>query len=446
MRQSLLSSSSSSECVHEPTPHSKNEAFGSSSAIVMKKAPNLAPNPEDGDALAPPPLNHKPDSMKTPRRGRPELSGLARVKRSPPDTPSPPCVVLRRCSSPRSMSNPGGPGAPRPGPWQQMPRPEYNDAAPPPPMPPPGPQGGMQGPPQQHALPPGAPVPNQEQQQLQQQQQHQMGMGPMGVPPHMMMGMAMGRGAPGPMGMMPLPGSMIPGRGSYQPHPQYVGPGQGPRPGFPGYGGPPGMAMGPMGPRGPMPMMGGRPPRPYFPGQPMPMMAVLPQYIPGTASLFEQLDKQILVRFWGGSRDWRCGAQESFNLDKTVVYGQVILRDGRHLVGVMRSFDQYSNMVLEDTFERHMVRGECTRISATHHAASREAVTRALVFRLSVVAGMYGDIPLGCYIVRGDNVVLLGEVDPEKESASEHLTRVTAEVSRPWGGDVSRPSCSLSSQ
>ena len=37
---------------------------------------------------------------------------------------------------------------------------------------------------------------------------------------------------------------------------------------------------------------------------------------------------------------------------------QVVLRDGRNLVGVLRSFDQYSNMVLEDTYERHVVDGK----------------------------------------------------------------------------------------
>lgn len=37
---------------------------------------------------------------------------------------------------------------------------------------------------------------------------------------------------------------------------------------------------------------------------------------------------------------------------------QVVLRDGRHLVGVMRSYDQFSNIVLEDTHERHFVGGE----------------------------------------------------------------------------------------
>uniref|UniRef100_A0A7S2XVC4 U6 snRNA-associated Sm-like protein LSm1 n=1 Tax=Fibrocapsa japonica TaxID=94617 RepID=A0A7S2XVC4_9STRA len=92
-------------------------------------------------------------------------------------------------------------------------------------------------------------------------------------------------------------------------------------------------------------------------------------FFAGGMSLVEQLDKKILV----------------------------VLRDGRHLVGVLRSFDQFSNMVMENTHERH------------------------------VVEGIFGDIPLGLYIVRGDNVVLLGEVDEEKESSSQHPRRVSAE-------------------
>jgi len=54
--------------------------------------------------------------------------------------------------------------------------------------------------------------------------------------------------------------------------------------------------------------------------------------LPGAASLVEELDKRLLV----------------------------VLRDGRNLVGVMRSFDQFSNMVLEDTHERHIANGAST--------------------------------------------------------------------------------------
>ena len=47
--------------------------------------------------------------------------------------------------------------------------------------------------------------------------------------------------------------------------------------------------------------------------------------------------------------------------------------------------------------------------------------------------GVYCDIPLGMYIVRGDNIVLLGEIDPIKEEqmplqkvSPEELTEIAA--------------------
>jgi U6 snRNA-associated Sm-like protein LSm1 len=92
-------------------------------------------------------------------------------------------------------------------------------------------------------------------------------------------------------------------------------------------------------------------------------------YLPGAASLLEQLDKRILI----------------------------ILRDGRHLVGMLRSFDQYLNLVIEDTSERLLM------------------------------TGIYCDVPLGLYIVRGDNIVLLGELDAEKEEHEMPLRRVDPE-------------------
>lgn len=76
-------------------------------------------------------------------------------------------------------------------------------------------------------------------------------------------------------------------------------------------------------------------------------------YMPGTASLIEDVDKQIMV----------------------------VLRDGRTLIGYLRSIDQYANLLLSSTFER------------IH------------------VGNKYGDIPKGIYIIRGENVVLIGEVD-----------------------------------
>jgi len=79
--------------------------------------------------------------------------------------------------------------------------------------------------------------------------------------------------------------------------------------------------------------------------------------VPGTASLLEELDKKLMV----------------------------LLRDGRTLIGYLRSVDQFANLVLHRTIERIHVGKE------------------------------YGDIPRGVFIVRGENVVLLGEIDKEKE-------------------------------
>jgi len=81
-------------------------------------------------------------------------------------------------------------------------------------------------------------------------------------------------------------------------------------------------------------------------------------YLPGTASLIEELDKKLMV----------------------------VLRDGRTLIGFLRSIDQFANLVLHRTVERIHVGSE------------------------------YGDIQRGVFVVRGDNVVLLGEIDNDKEA------------------------------
>lgn len=58
----------------------------------------------------------------------------------------------------------------------------------------------------------------------------------------------------------------------------------------------------------------------------------------------------------------------------------VLLRDGRTLIGYLRCVDQFANLVLHKTIERIHVGTE------------------------------YGDIPRGIFIIRGENVVLLGEI------------------------------------
>ena len=53
-------------------------------------------------------------------------------------------------------------------------------------------------------------------------------------------------------------------------------------------------------------------------------------YLPGASSLIYNIDKRIML----------------------------ILRDGRHLVGVLRSFDQFMNLILEDACERVIISGD----------------------------------------------------------------------------------------
>lgn len=91
----------------------------------------------------------------------------------------------------------------------------------------------------------------------------------------------------------------------------------------------------------------------------------LRNYLPGFASLLEQIDKRVLV----------------------------LLRDGRSLFGILRSIDQFANLVLHLTVERIYIGNE------------------------------YGEIDRGVFLIRGENVVLCGEIDEQAEE--EHLPNFT---------------------
>jgi U6 snRNA-associated Sm-like protein LSm1 len=98
--------------------------------------------------------------------------------------------------------------------------------------------------------------------------------------------------------------------------------------------------------------------------QPPPLVPVPP---PGT-SLAEELDKTLMIQ----------------------------LRDRRILIGTMRSFDQFANIVLENAKER------------------------------IIVGQQFGEVQLGLYIVRGENVVLFGELK-EDDYVPKTLQRVSGD-------------------
>lgn len=76
----------------------------------------------------------------------------------------------------------------------------------------------------------------------------------------------------------------------------------------------------------------------------------------------------------------------------------ILLRDGRTLIGYLRSVDQFANLVLHKAIERIHVNDK------------------------------YGDMERGVFIIRGENVVLLGEIDREREELlNSKLIKVSVE-------------------
>mmetsp|Transcript_6479 Transcript_6479/g.16599 ORF Transcript_6479/g.16599 Transcript_6479/m.16599 type:complete len:93 (-) Transcript_6479:492-770(-) len=68
-------------------------------------------------------------------------------------------------------------------------------------------------------------------------------------------------------------------------------------------------------------------------------------------------------------------------VNKTVT---VVTQDGRVIVGMMKGYDQYTNLILDECHER---------------VFSTDLGVQSVV--------------LGLYIVRGDNIAVIGEVDTE---------------------------------
>lgn len=72
----------------------------------------------------------------------------------------------------------------------------------------------------------------------------------------------------------------------------------------------------------------------------------------------------------------------------------VVLRDGRNVFGILRTFDQFANLVLQDTIERIYLDEESKdkRFAETYR---------------------------GVFMIRGENVVMMGELDIDRED--DHL-------------------------
>ena len=73
----------------------------------------------------------------------------------------------------------------------------------------------------------------------------------------------------------------------------------------------------------------------------------------------------------------------------------VITCDGRNIVGTLRGYDQVTNVILEECHER--------------------------VYSLDAA----WSVVLGLYIIRGDNIAIIGEIDPERDAKTD-LSKVRA--------------------
>ncbi|CUM66278.1 uncharacterized protein PRCAT00003939001 [Priceomyces carsonii] len=91
----------------------------------------------------------------------------------------------------------------------------------------------------------------------------------------------------------------------------------------------------------------------------------------------------------------------------------VLLRDGRNLFGILRTFDQFANLVLQDTVERiYLGHGETNEEGKVIEGPTR-----------------FAEAYRGVFMVRGENVVMTGELDIDREDDHlETLAQIPFEV------------------
>jgi len=77
-------------------------------------------------------------------------------------------------------------------------------------------------------------------------------------------------------------------------------------------------------------------------------------------------------------------------VDKLV---SIITNDGRNIVGKLKGFDQTINVILEKSHERIFSEDQGVVLN-----------------------------PLGLYILRGDNIAVIGELDEEEDSSRDFLS------------------------
>jgi small nuclear ribonucleoprotein (snRNP)-like protein len=110
----------------------------------------------------------------------------------------------------------------------------------------------------------------------------------------------------------------------------------------------------------------------------------------------------------------------------------VLLRDGRKLLGLLRSFDQFGNyqFYLHSSLWRFYYSLYCYFCLILTDNLMWSPFTANVVLEGAcervIVGDLYCDVPLGLYVIRGENVVLIGElVWHVLDCFLNHLTMIT---------------------
>ncbi|RKF80759.1 U6 snRNA-associated Sm-like protein LSm1 [Golovinomyces cichoracearum] len=124
-----------------------------------------------------------------------------------------------------------------------------------------------------------------------------------------------------------------------------------------------------------------------------------PQMFTTAAQLLDMTDNCRPIYRYKKRQHMKLCPEQRIDSGSNIEKLMVALRDGRKLIGTLRSWDQYANLVLQSTVERVFVPPLMSSQSSS----------------LSQQQGLYADIPRGVFLVRGENVLLLGEIDLDKD-------------------------------
>ncbi|XP_042389157.1 sm-like protein LSM8 isoform X1 [Zingiber officinale] len=112
----------------------------------------------------------------------------------------------------------------------------------------------------------------------------------------------------------------------------------------------------------------------------------------------------------------------------------IITNDGRIIVGTLRGFDQATNIILDESHERVY----STRVSYSLYSTvilffflPISTFNPLCLFLLSIILqeGVQ-QLALGLYIIRGDNISVVGELDEELDLVND-LSKIKAHPLKP---------------